>query len=257
MLIDTHCHLDAPPLAGRIDDVLAAARHAGVRGFIVPGVGPEGWAEITALARQYGPEVRVAYGIHPMRADAADNEALARLAELAPTGVAIGEIGLDYTVTHVPRETQQQAFRAQLRLAVATRLPVLVHCRKAFADLLAILAQERVEQVGGVMHAFSGSPETAAACRRVGLLIAATGTLTYRNALRPLEVIRQTPLDQLVLETDAPDMTPEPRRGEPNEPAFIVETARRVAEIKGVTPDEVAQATTANAQRLFRLEPPR
>lgn len=253
MLIDTHCHLDVPPLACRIDNVLAAARSAGVRGIIIPGIDPDGWPGISALARRHGPEVRAAYGIHPMRAGAADGETLARLAELAPQGVAIGEIGLDYTLTDVSRETQQQAFRAQLRLAAAAGLPILVHCRKAFADLLAIMAEERVERVGGVMHAFSGSPESAAACRRLGLLISAAGTITYRNAVRPVEVIRQTPLDQLLLETDAPDMTPESHKGEPNEPAFIVETARRVAEIKGVTPDKVAQVTTANAQRLFRL----
>jgi len=176
-----------------------------------------------------------------------------RLRPFAARGVAIGEIGLDYLITAVTRERQQAAFRAQLRLALEMQLPVLIHCRKAFQDLLTILREEHAERVGGVMHAFSGSPEIATECIKLGFLISISGTVTYANAVRPLEIVRQIPLDYLVLETDAPDMTPEPYRGRSNEPAFLIETARKVAEIKGISVEEIARVTTANARRLFRI----
>ncbi|WP_298272257.1 TatD family hydrolase [Geobacter sp.] len=255
MLIDTHCHLTSPPLASRVDDVLDAARRAGVTQFIVPGVDPDDWPAIAALARRHAPSVRGAFGIHPMAADRANPETLALLADYGREACAIGEIGLDYTLPDVPRELQQAAFRAQIRVAVETGLPVILHCRKAFRDLLAILDEEGVARVRGVMHAFSGSPEVATACLRLGLFISVAGSVTYPTAVRPVAVVRQVPLDRLLLETDSPDMTPEPLRGRPNEPAFLRETARRVAEIKGISADAVARATTDNARRLFRLSP--
>ena len=252
MFIDTHCHLDDTSLRDRLGDVLAAATAVGVESFIVPGVGPEGWDDIVALAAGE-PSIHAAPGIHPMCAERCSDSALRRLTELCGEAVAIGEIGLDYTCEEVSREVQQQAFRAQLRLAVANDLPVLIHCRRAFQDLLCILREEGAGRVGGVMHAFSGSPEIAAECIGLGFLISIAGTVTYGNAVRPLEVLRRTPLEHLVLETDAPDMTPEPYRERPNEPAFLVETAKKVAEIKGVPLEEVAAVTTANVERMFRL----
>jgi TatD DNase family protein len=252
MLIDTHCHLDDAALAPRLPEVLAAARAAGVARYIIPGVSPAGWDDIALLAN---PEKGIfpAYGLHPMRATLFTPGVLADLEERLPGAVAVGEIGLDYLYADQPRERQQEAFRAQLRLAVAAGLPVLLHCRRAFRDLLAILREEHVERVGGAMHAFSGSPETARECRDLGLYISVSGTVTYRNAVKPLEIVRSVPLDRLLLETDAPDMTPEPFRGRPNEPAFLRETARKVAELKGVTVEEVARVTTANAEKLFRI----
>ena len=253
MFIDTHCHLDDDRFVRPLPEILARARAAGVTRFIVPGVGPEGWDAIMALAAMDA-GICAAPGIHPMRAAHCSAQALQRLAVLAQNAVAIGEIGLDYTYD-VPREVQQETFRAQLRLAVAAGLPVLIHCRKAFQDLLRILREEGANRVGGVMHAFSGSPEIAAECVGLGFCIAIAGTVTYANAVRPLEVVRQIALEHLALETDAPDMTPEPYRGRPNEPALLVETAKKVAAIKGVALAEVAQATTANAVRVFRIEP--
>ena len=252
MFIDTHCHLDDPSLYGRLPEVLVAARDNGVTRFIVPGVGPQGWDAIMALADSDA-GIFAAPGIHPMRAAGCSDEALRRLSRVAGESVAIGEIGLDYTYGDVPREVQQQAFRAQLRLAVAAGLPVLIHCRKAFQDLLLILREEGADRVGGVMHAFSGSPEVATECIGLGFVISIAGTVTYGNAVRPVEMVRQIALEHLVLETDAPDMTPEPYRGRPNEPAFLVEAAKKVAAIKEVALAEVAQATTANALRLFRM----
>jgi TatD DNase family protein len=253
MFIDTHCHLDDPSLYGRLPEVLDAARQAGVARFVIPGVGPEGWDAIMAIAAG-DTGIFAAPGIHPMRAAHCSAEALERLAALCTQAVAIGEIGLDYTYADVPREVQQQVFRAQLRLAVKAGLPVLIHCRKAFQDLLQILREEGAERIGGVMHAFSGSPEIAAECINLGFVISIAGTVTYGNAVRPLEVVRQVSLEHLVLETDAPDMTPEPYRGRDNEPAFLVETAKKVAALKGVSLTKVERVTTANAERLFRLE---
>lgn len=252
MLIDTHCHLDDPALLSRLPEVLAAAAQAGVARFIVPGVGPDGWLAIAALARE-AKGVYAAFGLHPMHAGLYAAGLLADLARMLPGAVAVGEIGLDYALQKVPREMQQEAFRGQLRLAVGQGLPVLIHCHRAFQDLLRILREEGVERVGGVMHAFSGSPEVARECVRLRLYISVAGTVTYENAVRPVEVVRQISLDHILLETDAPDMTPEPYRGRANEPALLVETAKKVAEIKGVSLAEVATATTDNAVRLFRL----
>lgn len=250
MLVDTHCHLDDPALLARLPDVLSAGTRAGVAKFLVPGVEPEGWEGIARLAAKEG--VYPAFGLHPMHAGRYEEGLLERLRSFVGRAIAIGEIGLDYLVD-VPREVQESAFRAQLRLAVATGRPVMIHCRRAFRDLLAILREEHAERVGGVMHAFSGSPETARECIRLGLAIGVAGTVTYANAVRPVEVVRQVPLAHLVLETDAPDLTPEPYRGMANEPAFLVKTAEKVAEIKGITLEEVAAITTRNAVKAFQL----
>jgi TatD DNase family protein len=250
MFVDTHCHLDDASLIRRLPEVLARSVAAGVTRFIVPGVGPECWDDVMAVAGDRS-GIFAAPGIHPMRAALFSEESLARLEQLCRDAVAVGEIGLDYGY-EISREVQQQAFRAQLRLAVNRGLPVLIHCRRAFADTLGILREEEVRRVGGVMHAFSGSPEIAAECIRLGLFIGMAGPVTYDNAVRPVEVVKQIPLEHLLLETDAPDLTPVPHRGKPNEPAFMVETAQKIAEIKGVTLEEVAHVTTANAERLFR-----
>lgn len=255
MLTDTHCHLDDPTLRPRLGEIMAAARQAGVERIIVPGVTPGGWDGIAALAVEHD-GIFPAFGIHPMAADQADDDSLARLMSLAGTAVALGEIGLDHLVPHPPRGAQEAAFREQLRIAVTAGLPVLIHCRRAFESLLRILREEGVSRVGGVMHAFSGSVEIARECIGLGLLISIAGTVTYRNAVRPVAVAREIPLEHLLLETDAPDMTPEPLRGTPNEPAFIALTARRLAELKGVTPEQVARTTSANAARIFRLSFP-
>lgn len=254
MFIDTHCHLDAPPLFARLSEVLARGRHAGVERYVLPGVDPAGWPGIAALGDAWE-EVSPAFGLHPMHACLYDDRLPARLEPFLKNAVAVGEIGLDYTLHDVPREAQITAFRGQLKAAANAGLPVLIHCRKAFQDLIGILEEEDVGRSGGVMHAFSGSPEMAFACIRLGLYLSVAGTVTYGNAVKPLEVVRRVPLEHLVLETDAPDMTPAPYRGRHNEPAFIVETAKRVADIKGVPLAEVAAVTTRNAQRLFRFHP--
>lgn len=249
-LVDTHCHLDLPPLVGQLPEIVDRALSAGVRRFVVPGVTAGAWPTIAAVAREFEGIVPC-FGLHPQHAAAYAETTMAELARFLPHAAAVGEIGLDYVLPGADREQQRSAFRGQLRLAVAAGLPVLIHCRRAFNDLLTILREERVGEVGGVMHAFSGSPEIARECLRLGLLISVSGTVTYRNAVRPVAVANAIPLESLLLETDAPDMTPEPWRGRYNEPAFIVEVARAVAAIKGIEVEAVAEITTRNALRLF------
>jgi TatD DNase family protein len=254
MLFDSHCHLGHPRLLSFLPRLLADAEAAGVAGFLVPGVHPDGWQAIADLSRSY-PQVFPAFGVHPMHADLVTPAVLSELRRVSPLAIAIGEIGLDYALATPPRDLQQRAFRAQLEIALQAGLPVLIHCRKAFGDLLAILKEEGIERIGGVMHAFSGSPETARDCVRLGLHVSLGGSVTYRNAVRPVAVAASVPLERLLLETDAPDMAPEPHRGEVNLPAYLLTTSCRVAAIRGITLEELARATTANASRLFRLDP--
>ena len=251
-LFDSHCHLDLEPLRSGHPELLQQARAAGVTGFVVPGVHPDGWPGISAIAAENS-GVFPAFGIHPMHAGYADDQALGRLLELSAQGVAIGETGLD-PAYQASLEQQERAFREQLRIAVSLGLPVLVHCRRAFQRVERIMREERAGLVGGIMHAYSGSVEMAREFIRLGFAISISGTVTWNNAVRPLRVARELPLEQLVLETDAPDMTPQRFRGAFNRPAWITETARRVAEARGISLEEVARMTTANARRILRLE---
>jgi TatD DNase family protein len=255
MFFDSHCHLDHPLLKSDLPRLMTAARRAGIAGFLVPGVHPDGWPAIASLPPLY-PGIAPAYGVHPMHADLVTPELLAELRRLSPRATAIGEIGLDYALTTPGRATQRSAFRAQLRLAIQAGLPVLLHCRKAFGELLAILQEEEVERVGGVMHAFSGSPETARDCIALGLHISLAGSVTYQNAVRPPAVAAAVPLERLLLETDAPDLAPQAHRGGVNLPEYLLDTAARVAQIRGMSVAELARATTANAVRLFRIPEP-
>ncbi|MDD2273312.1 MAG: TatD family hydrolase [Desulfuromonadaceae bacterium] len=250
-MIDSHCHLDLEPLRSILARILDEAANEGVQGFVVPGVHPDGWGGISALSAA-DPRIMPAYGIHPMHAGCASAEVLERLLALSAHGVAIGEIGLDPAYP-VSLEQQEKVFREQLRIAVTRGLPVLVHCRKAFQRVAKILREEQAEQVGGIMHAFSGSLEMAQEFTTLGFAISVSGTVTWHNAVKPLRVARELPLEHLVLETDAPDMTPERYRGRFNRPAWIVETALRVAAVRGMSLGEVARITSGNVRRVLRL----
>jgi len=248
MLIDTHCHLDLPPLIDQLDELLTEARAVGITKWIVPAVHPDGWQRISELAREYQ-DLRPAYGIHPLHAVDATAEQLKQLKVLAPTAVAIGEIGLDASYGNLDK--QEALFRVQLRIARLHQLPVLIHCRKAIGRTLAILHEEQADQIGGIMHAFSGSLESARECIKLGFVISLSATLTRSTAVRPALLAGQLPLNQLVLETDAPDLPPSGHQGCFNRLAWLHETACKLAAIKGMTITEIARQTTATAQRVI------
>ncbi|MDO9067198.1 MAG: TatD family hydrolase [Deltaproteobacteria bacterium] len=250
-MIDTHCHLDLEPLVSRLPRILQEADSAGVTSCIVPGVHPADWQKIFELAREY-PQILPVFGVHPMYAESADDQILGQLAELALQGIAIGEIGLDPSYK-VPLAVQEIAFREQLRLAVKLGLPVLIHCRQVFQRTLQIMHEEGVGQTGGIMHAYSGSVEMAREFIQLGFAISISGTITWANAVRPLRIAREIALEHLVLETDAPDLAPEPYRRRFNRPSWLLETATRLAEIRGVALKAVAVATSANVRRVLRL----
>jgi TatD DNase family protein len=253
MFFDSHCHLDDPRLRPLLPALIAEAEAAGVAAFLVPGVAPAGWAGILSLSRSFPGVVIPAFGVHPMHADLITPAVLSELRQLSRHAAAIGEIGLDYLLKAPSRELQKLAFRAQLKLAADAKLPVLIHCRKAFGDLLQIIEEEGGGSISGVMHAFSGSPESARACLRLGLHISIAGSVSYPNAVRPVAVASTVPLERLLLETDAPDLAPEPYRGQLNRPSYLLQIGERVAQLRGLSLDELAQATSGNAARLFRL----
>jgi TatD DNase family protein len=250
-LIDTHVHLDylAAPLAA-----VEEARGAGVGRLLLPGVRREGWAGLCRLAATL-PGVLAAPGLHPQAADEWDAAAAKELAALLNAGpvVAVGEIGLDRLLERPAAAQQELAFRGQLRLAVAAGLPVLIHCRRASDRLLRILREEGGERVGGILHAFSGSRETALAAIDLGFAIGFGGPLTWENARRGPELLQALPATAIVLETDAPDLPPQPHRGRENRPAWLPLIAARVAELRGWSLEETARITTANARRILRL----
>lgn len=248
MLIDTHCHLDLSPLVEQLDLLLDEARGAGITKWIVPAVHPDGWQAITALCCNNA-ALRPAYGIHPRHAAEVSEEHLHQLDRIAPAGVAIGEIGLDRT--YDTRPDQERLFRAQLRIARRHGLPVLIHCRQAIGRTLEILREEKFKDIGGIMHAFSGSLESAREFIRFGFAISLSGTLTRSNAVRPLQLAQTLPLSSLVLETDAPDLTPAGHRGLPNRPAWLLDTATTLADSRKVTLEEIAVLTSTTAQRVI------
>lgn len=251
MLIDTHCHLDLLarqyPVAGLLDE----ARSAGIGRWVVPGVAPEKWGAIAQLsATESG--VLPAYGIHPGHAATCVEKHLEELDLRARQAVAIGEIGLDDTVGDQP--AQEALLREQLRIAHGHGLPLLIHCRGMIGRLLAILREERAGELGGIMHAFAGSIESAREAIRIGFAISLSGTLTWHGAHRPVRLACELPLDQLVVESDAPDLTPQAYRGQVNRPAWLTEVVARLAEIRGVPGRELADRLTENSIRVLRLD---
>ena len=254
-LIDTHAHLHFPELAADLDGVLERARAAGVTAMVTIGTDRETNPAAVALAERLG-SVYATVGIHPhdaAEATEADFEAMERLARESTKVVALGEMGLDFFRNLSPRDVQETVWRRQLGMARRLGKPVVIHCRDAHPEALAILADERVGEVGGVMHCFSADVEVAGRCLDLGLHISLAGPVTYKNARALPDVARFVPADRLVLETDCPFLPPHPHRGQRNEPAWVAITAARVAELRGVTLDALGETTSGNARRLFRL----
>ena len=252
MLFDTHAHLDDSAFDADRAALLAALPGAGLSFVMNPGCSLASSRAAVALAEQY-PYVYAAVGSHPDAADEVNDETIQAYRALAahPKVLAIGEIGLDYHYEDIPRAIQQQAFRAQLALAAELDLPVIVHDREAHADCLAIIGA--FPQVTGVFHCFSGSAEMAKELVSRGWYIGFTGVLTFKNARRAVEAAAAIPLERIVLETDCPYMSPEPHRGRRNDPRNLPYMAQKLAEIKGIPPDQAAAQTLANGKRLYRL----
>jgi TatD DNase family protein len=253
-LFDTHAHLHFPEFAGDLDAVLARAREAGVAGMVTIGTDLETSRAAIALATAQ-PDIWAAVGVHPHDAATADASGLATIEALAahPRVVAIGEIGLDFFRNLSPRDDQARVFRQSLVMAGRVGKPVLVHCREAHAELLAILDEEGVPPAGGIMHCFSGDVDLARRCLDLGLLISLAGPVTYPNARALPEVARFVPGDRLVIETDCPFLPPQGYRGKRNEPAYLALTAKRVAELRGEPVEALTARLTVNARAFFGL----
>ena len=253
MLFDTHAHYDDKSFDADRDAVLTALPEQGVGLILNPGCDVESSRKAVRYAAAY-PHVYAAVGIHPENCGgctAGDLDAIRALAQL-PKTVAIGEIGLDYYwAENPPRDFQQQVLRQQLALAQELALPVIIHDREAHADTLAIVRE--FPGVTGVFHCFSGSPEMARELLKMGWYLGFDGPVTYKNARRAPEVAAVTPLDRMLIETDSPYMTPVPYRGRRNDSGYVRLVAEKLAEWKGVTPEEMARVTTENGKRLFRI----
>ena len=253
MLFDTHAHYDDESFDADRDAVLTALPEQGVGLILNPGCDVESSRKAVRYAAAY-PHVYAAVGIHPENCGgctAGDLDAIRALAQ-QPKTVAIGEIGLDYYwAENPPRELQQQVLRDQLALARELALPVIIHDREAHADTLAIVRE--FPGVTGVFHCFSGSPEMARELLKMGWYLGFDGPVTYKNARRAPEVAAVTPLDRMLIETDSPYMTPVPYRGRRNDSGYVHLVAEKLAEWKGVTPEEMARVTTENGKRLFRI----
>jgi TatD DNase family protein len=254
-LADTHAHLDLPEIAPDRDAILRRAREAGVELIVNVGIGLKNSRQVLATARQY-PGLRATIGVHPHAAASLKDGDLEVLTSLAadPLVVAVGEIGLDFYRRRSPEETQKQWFRKQLEWAGAMKKIVVIHTREATAATLKILLDARAHLRGGVMHCFGGSWQEARAFLDLGFYLSFAGPLTYPQAGALREVARKLPLDRILLETDCPYLTPQPWRGQRNEPAYVAATARQLAEVRGLSLEEVGRATWENSLRAFGLE---
>ncbi|HEX8947424.1 MAG TPA: TatD family hydrolase [Dissulfurispiraceae bacterium] len=252
-MIDTHCHLEMGAFDGDRDEVIRRAKDAGLEALITIGSDFEGCKGAIEVAGQYD-SVHAAVGIHPHDAKDFNNEIFDRIKDWIASNskiVAVGEIGLDYHYDHSPREIQREVFLAQLKFAKEIGLPAVIHSREAKGDTLAIMAESGAHK--GVLHCFSGDREMAERAIARGFHISLAGPVTFKNASKLREIVKIIPDDYLLVETDAPYLTPEPFRGKRNEPAFVVNTAATIAELRGVSREDIDRITTLNAKRLFGI----
>ncbi|MBI1759841.1 MAG: TatD family hydrolase [Acidobacteria bacterium] len=261
MFIDSHAHLDVPNYDADRAEVIARAQATGVELMLeIAGsdVGKGSLPNGLKLAEEY-PFIYAAVGLHPHEASLYDEALEAELLSAAqhPKVIGWGEIGLDYHYDHSPREVQRRVFARQLELARKMQLPAIIHTREAEDDTIAILQEHWAQgcgaEIGGIIHCFTSTQALAAAALAMGFSISFSGVVTFKAADELRAVAQSVPLDRLLIETDCPFLAPVPHRGKRNEPAFVIETARKLAELKDVTVEEIAQVTTANFKRLFKL----
>ena len=253
MLVDSHCHLDFPDLAGRVDEALALMRENGVTHALCVSVTLQEFPQVRALAERY-PNLYASVGVHPDYADVplVSEKELVALAD-HPRVVAIGETGLDHYRIKGGAEWQRDRFRTHIRAARSSGKPLIIHMRDAAEDTLRIMREERASEVGGVMHCYTGTWETAQAAMDLGFCISFSGIVTFKNAAALREVAKRVPLDRMLIETDSPFLAPVPYRGKTNEPGLVKYVAEEIARLRQVSLDEVAAATSANYFRLFRV----
>jgi TatD DNase family protein len=253
MLVDSHCHLEFPDFAGELDAVVARAGEAGVGTMVTICTKVREFERVLAVAERFD-NVWCSVGLHPHEAAAEPDLTAARLVELAghPKVVGIGETGLDFFYEHSPRAAQERQFRAHVAAARETGLPLIVHTRDAERETAEILGEEMGRgPFTGLLHCFSSSLELAEKAIDIGFSISLSGIVTFNKAEALRQTAKAVPLDRILVETDAPYLAPMPKRGKRNEPAFVVHTAAKVAEVKGVSSAELARVTTDNFFRLF------
>jgi TatD DNase family protein len=252
MWIDSHAHLEMEAFDPDRPQVIDRALKQGVTGIISIGTDLESSRQALALAKTYF-SIRATVGFHPHEAKMFNPKILPQLATLAkdPLVVAIGEIGLDFYRNISPSKSQKETFRQMIQLAREVSLPVIIHDRDAHQDVLTIIREEKAWEVGGVFHCFSGDWEMARQCLDLNFFLSITGAVTYKKGSILEEVVRFAPLKSLLLETDAPYLSPNPYRGKRNEPAYLLQTAAHVAQIRKMTLSELSQAVIQNTRRAF------
>lgn len=257
MLIDSHCHLDFPHLSDQLDDVLARAKNAGVETLLTICTRVRKFEQVLAIA-EANDNIFCSVGTHPHNADEERDIALQEIVTLAqhPKVVAIGEAGLDYHYDNAPRDDQEKGFRTHIAAARETGLPLVIHTRDADEDTARILSEEMDKGAfTAVLHCFTAGADLARKGVELGLHVSFSGVLTFKKSDELREIAASLPLDRVLVETDAPYLSPEPKRGAKNEPANVVYTAAKLAEAMGVSNEEIARATTDNFYRLFSSVP--
>ncbi|MCR2823367.1 TatD family hydrolase [Lederbergia panacisoli] len=255
MLFDTHVHLNDDQYAEDMDEVIARAKDAGVEYMVVVGFDRKTIQKALEIIHEHD-FIYASVGWHPVDAIDMTEDDLIWLEEVAahPKVVALGEMGLDYHWDKSPKDIQKDVFRKQIRLAKKINMPIIIHNRDATQDIIEILREENAEEIGGIMHCFSGSAEVAKQCLDLNFYISLGGPVTFKNAKKPKEVAIQVPLDRLLIETDCPYLAPHPYRGKRNEPSYVRLVAEQIADLKSLSLEEVAQITTANAKKVFGID---
>lgn len=254
MLIDSHCHLDDQRYESDREVIITRARAASVEHFVTIGCDLETSRAAVTLAQQ-NRLISATVGVHPHEVKLIQPGWYDELRLLAQSKcvVAYGEIGLDYHYDHSPRDVQRTRFREQVQLARELRLPIVIHTREAQEDTIAILKEEKAGELGGVFHCFSGDAWLAKDALDLGFYLSFSGVITFQNAVMLRDIVKTVAVDRILIETDSPYLTPAPHRGKRNEPAYVRFVAEKIAELHGISVEQVEEATTQNARRLFRI----
>jgi TatD DNase family protein len=255
ILIDSHAHLEMPDFRRDLEEVIQRASESGVKYIFTVGTEKKDWKRAIEIAQSH-PFIYTILGVHPHNAKEIDDQTYETLKVLCKNEKvrAFGEIGLDFYRNLSPREMQLNRFREQIALARELGLPIVIHDRAAHQETLEVLKSEKAGDLGGIIHCFSGDYDMAKECIEMGFYISVPGSITFKNAESFREIVRKLPLESLLVETDAPFLTPIPFRGKRNEPGYVRYTAEKVAQIKKVPFEKVAEVTTGNALRVFRLK---